>query len=75
MEQILIGAMNFNKDDLEQLVFITYKNKNIYLGKNQKFELSDSGKTIYIVQYDNSKIIGKKGFRTSNCLFFNEIYD
>lgn len=75
MEQILLGACQFNKEDLDQLVFITYKDKNIYLGKEQKFELSDSGKTIYIVQYDKNEEIGRKGFRVSSCLFFNEIYD
>lgn len=75
MEQILISAFEFDEKDLDQLVFIAYKDKNIYLGEEQKFELSDSKKTIYIVQYDNGEIIGKKGFRTSSCLFFNEIYD
>lgn len=75
MEKILISAFEIDKKDLDQLVFITYKDKNIYLGKEQKFELSDSGKTIYIVQYDKNEEIGRKRFRVSSCLFFNEIYD
>lgn len=61
--------------DLDLLGFITYRDKNIYLGKEQKWELSDSGKTIYVVQYDKGEEIGRKGFRVSSCLFFAEYYD
>ena len=75
MTQELIGAMEFSKDRLDELVFIVYKDMNIYLGKEQKWELSKSGKTIYVVQYDKEKEIGRKGFRISSCLFFNEYYD
>lgn len=75
MTEILLGAMQFNKNDLDALVSIQYKDKRIYLGKEQRFELSNSGKTIYIVQLDNGKEIFKKGFRVSSCLFFSEIWD
>jgi len=75
MHTMLLGAMQFNKEDLGALVYITHRDKNIYLGNEQKFELSDSGKTIYIVQYDKNKEIGRKGFRVSSCLFFTEYYD
>ena len=40
---------------------------NYWLNKGQKFELSKSGKMIYIVQYDHDKEIGRKGFRL-NCI-------
>ena len=75
MCQKLIGCMEIKEEQLEELAFITYKDMNIYLGKEQKWEISKSGKTIYIVQYDNDKEIGRKGFRISSCLFFNEYYD
>lgn len=75
MTQELIGYGEITKAQLNELVFITYKNLNIYLGKEQKWELSPSGKTIYVVQYDKDKEIGRKGWRVSSCLFFNEYYD
>lgn len=75
MESILLGAMEFDEKDLSSLSSIQYKDMRIHLGKEQKFELSDSKKTIYIVQYDDNKEIGRKGFRISNCLFFQDIYD
>lgn len=75
MYQELIGCMQIKEEQLDELVFITYKDMNIYLGKEQKWEISKSGKTIYVVQYDNNKEIGRKGFRISSCLFFNEYYD
>ena len=75
MESILLGAMQFSKDDLDSLSSIQYKNMKIHLGKEQKFELSDTGKTIYIVQYDKDKEIGRKSFRVASCLFFQDIYD
>lgn len=75
MYQTLISCFEIKQEQLKELVFITYKNMNIYLDKEQKWELSKSGKTIYIVQYDNGKEIGKKGFRISSCLFFNEYYN
>lgn len=75
MTQELIGCCEISQEQLEELAFITYKNMNIYLGKNQKWEISPSKKTIYVVQYDNNKEIGRKAFRVSSCLFFNEYYD
>lgn len=75
MYQELIGCMQIKEEQLDELAFITYKDMNIYLGKEQKWEISKSGKTIYVVQYDNNKEIGRKGFRISSCLFFNEYYD
>lgn len=75
MTQELIGCREITKEQLNELAFITYKNLNIYLGKEQKWELSSSGKTIYVVQYDKGKEIGRKGWRVSSCLFFNEYYD
>ena len=75
MTRELLGAMQFDKTDLENLACIQYKNMTIYLGKEQKWELSDSGKTIYVVQYDKNKEIGRKGFRIDSCLFFAEYYD
>ena len=71
----LISCYEINEEELKNLAFITYRDKNIYLGKDQKWELSKSGKTIYIVQYDNDKELARKGFRVSSCLFFNEYYD
>lgn len=75
MVQELIGVCEIKKEQLDELTFITYRNMNVYLGKEQKWELSSSGKTIYVVQYDGEKEIGRKGFRISSCLFFNEYYD
>lgn len=75
MTQELIGCREIKEEQLKELAFITYKDMNIYLGKEQKWEISKSKKTIYIVQYDNGKEIGRKGFRISSCLFFNEYYD
>lgn len=75
MCQKLIGCMEIKEEQLGELAFITYKDMNIYLGKEQKWEISKSGKTIYIVQYDNGKEMDRKGFRISSCLFFNEYYD
>lgn len=75
MYQELIGCYEIKQEQLKELAFITYKNMNIYLGKGQKWEVSKSGKTIYVVQYDNDKEITRKGFRISSCLFFNEYYD
>lgn len=57
MTQELIGCGEITKEQLSELVFITYRNLNIYLGKEQKWELSPSGKTIYVVQYDKGKEI------------------
>ena len=51
MTQALISCYEINKEQLDELSFITYKDKNIYLGKEQKWELSPSNKTIYVVQY------------------------
>ena len=75
MYQELIGAFEIKEEQLQDLAFITYKNMNIYLGKEQKWEISPSGKTIYVVQYDKGEEIGRKGFRIASCLFFNEYYD
>ena len=75
MTRELLGAMQFDKKDLNALACIQYRDKCIYLGKEQKWELSDSGKTIYVVQYEGNEEIGRKGFRVSSCLFFNEYYD
>lgn len=75
MTQYLVSAFEISKEQLQEVAFITYKDMNIYLGKEQKWEISESGKTIYVVQYDNEKEIGRKGFRISSCLFFNELYD
>lgn len=71
----LISCYEIKEEELKNLAFITYRDKNIYLGKDQKWELSKSGKTIYVVQYDNGKEFARKGFRVRSCLFFNEYYD
>lgn len=68
----LIGCREIKKEQLNDLTFITYKDMDIYLNINQKWELSESGKTIYIMQYEDNKIFARKGFRVSSCLFFNE---
>lgn len=75
MTQELIGCYEITQEKLKELAFIMYKDMNIYLGKEQKWEISKSGKTIYVVQYDKEQEIGRKGFRISSCLFFNEYYD
>ena len=75
MTKELISCYEISNEQLNELAFITYKDMNIYLGKEQQWEISKSGKTIYVVQYDNEKEIGRKGFRISSCLFFNEYYD
>lgn len=75
MTKELISCYEISNEQLKELVFITYRDMNIYLGKEQQWEISPSGKTIYVVQYDNGKEIGRKGFRISSCLFFNEYYD
>ena len=75
MTKEIIGFGEIKEEQLKELVFITYKDKNIYLGEQQKWELSKSGKTIYIVQYDKEKEMARKGWRISSCLFFNEYYD
>lgn len=75
MTQELISCYKICKEQLNELAFIKYKNLNIYLDKEQKWEISSSGKTIYVVQYNGEKEIGRKGFRISSCLFFNEYYD
>lgn len=75
MTSELIGYCEIKKEQLNELAFIKYKDMNIYLNINQKWELSESGKTIYIVQYDDNKQFARKGFRVSSCLFFNEYYD
>lgn len=75
MTQELIGFGEIKEEQLKDLVFITYKDMNIYLGKGQQWEISKSGKTIYVVQYDNNKEIGRKGWRISSLLFFNEYYN
>lgn len=75
MTQELISTFSITQEQLQELAFITYKDMNIYLGKEQKWEISKSGKTIYVVQYDNGKETARKGFRISSCLFFNEYYD
>lgn len=71
----LIGCGEIKENQLDELAFITYKDMNIYLGKGQKWELSKSKKTIYVVQYEKEKEIARKGFRISSCLFFNEYYN
>lgn len=71
----VLSCFEISKEQLDELAFIVYKNKHIYLGKEQKWELSPSGKTIYVVQYDKGKEIGRKGFRVSSCVFFNEYYN
>ena len=73
--QVLLSCYEVTEELLKQLTFIAYNDKNIYLGKEQIWKLSPSGKTIYIVQQDNGKEVGRKGFRTSSCLFFSEYYD
>lgn len=75
MTQELIGFGEISPEQLDEIAFIQYKNMSIYKGKEQKWELSPSNKTIFIVQYDNGKEIGRKGWRVSSCLFFNEYYD
>lgn len=76
MKDYLLGAFQVDESDIENITYICYKDKNIYLNNNQKFELSKSKKTIYIVQYDeNMKEYAKKGFRVSSCLFFQELYN
>ena len=53
---------------LDHLVMIAPSSSkyNFWLGKDQKFELSKSGKMLYIVQYDdNGNEIGSKAFRLS----------
>ena len=75
MTQELISYGEITKEQLNELVFITYRNLNIYLKKKKKWELSPTGKTIYVVQYDKGKEIARKGWRVSSCLFFNEYYD
>lgn len=71
----LIGCYKITNEQLSELTFITCNDMNIYLGKEQKWEISPSGKTIYVVQYDKGQEIGRKGFKISSCLFFNEYYD
>ena len=75
MTRELISAFEIKEEQLDELAFVTYKDMNIYLNSNQKWELSKSGKTIYIVQVVDNKDFFKKGFRVSSCLFFNEYYD
>lgn len=76
MEEILIGYGFISEKDVSNISSIQYKNMKIALNKNQKFELSKSGKQIYIVQYDeNNNVYAKKGFRVSSCLFYTEIYN
>ena len=75
MIQELISCFEINEEQLKELTFIKFRDMNIYLGKEQKWEISKTGKTIYVVQYDNEKEIGRKGFRISSCLFFNEYYN
>lgn len=75
MCQELIGCGEITKEQLNELAFITYRNLKIHLGKEQKWELSPTGKTIYIVQYDKGIEMARKGWRVSSCLFFNEYYD
>lgn len=55
MTSELIGYCEIKKEQLKDLAFITYKDMNIHLNINQKWELSESGKTIYIVQYEDNK--------------------
>ena len=54
---------------LDNLIMIAPNsyNCNFWLNDEQKWELSKSGKMLYIVQYDNNKEIGRKGFRM-NCI-------
>ena len=60
MTKELIGAFEIKEEQLDELAFITYKDMNIYLNLNQKWELSNSGKTIYIVQVVDNKEFAKK---------------
>ena len=76
MEEILLGVGEIKEEELSSLAYVRYKNMKIYLGKNQKWKLSDSKKTIYVVQLDeNNNEYALKGFRVKSCLFFTEIYD
>ena len=75
METILLGIGEI-KEDVNNISYIQYKNMKIHLDKNQKWKLSDSKKTIYVVQLDeNNNEYALKGFRVKSCLFFTEIYD
>ena len=46
MTRELIGYREIKEELLKELAFITYKDMNIYLGKEQKWEISKSKKTI-----------------------------
>ena len=75
METILLGIGEI-KEDVNNISYIQYKNMKIHLDKKQKWKLSDSKKTIYVVQLDeNNNEYALKGFRVKSCLFFTEIYD
>ena len=74
LEFISMGEIK--EEQLQDIACIGYRDKCIWLDKNQEFMLSPSGKTIYIVCYDKNKnIIGKKGFRVSSCIYYTEITD
>lgn len=75
MKDLILSCFELKKEDLKDLTYIQYQGKNIYLGKEQKWEISPSGKTIYVVQYDKGEEIGRKGFRISSCIFVSELID
>lgn len=68
----MIKAFEIGREELKDIEYIAPSNKdyNLYLGDNQHWELSKSGKTLYLIQ-ENEKgnYIDSKSFRVSSTIF------
>ena len=68
----MIKAFEINREELKDIECIAPSgvDYNLYLGDNQHWELSESGKTLYLIQEDEKgNYIGGKKFRVSSTVF------
>lgn len=69
----MIQPYEITQDQLKDIDFISPagKNYNLHLNNGQHFELSKSGKTLYLIQEDKEtkRILGVKQYQVSKTIF------
>jgi hypothetical protein len=66
----MLQMFEIKREQLKDIEYILPNNMILYLGDNQEFRLSDSGKTLYLMQNignDRFKIVRK--FKVSKTMF------